>query len=53
MVVWVVVVVLGVAAVVCGLLSVYYCFGRTAALVLVGMSLTVLVLVVGSRLLHP
>ncbi len=50
MVVWVVVVVLGLAAVVCGLLSVYSCFGRTVALVLVGMVFTLLALLFGSVL---
>ena len=52
MVFWVVVALLWVVAIVLGLLSIHSCFGRTAALVLVGMVLTALVLVGGSVLLH-
>ena len=52
MVLWVVVALLLAAAIVLGLLSVHSCFGRTTALVLVGMVLTALVLVGGSVLLH-
>lgn len=52
MVLWVVVALLWVAAIVLGLLSVHSCFGRTVALVLVGMVVTALVLVGGSVVFH-
>jgi len=51
-VLWVVVALLWVAAIVLGLLSVHSCFGRTVALVLVGMVVTALVLVGSAVLFH-